>query len=350
MSQRLNLYLHRAYAIQKHLPLTLHATIGTPTVDQDSSTSLTGFNHLINLYRPFDDTFIGLWNKTRTDCSAYYLTQLQQQVSDALPSFLNTTEGQAADLRASQQWLRTVVWQLSMSCGFLSSSSSTNSTTFSYPIEIARDLVTVMQQFSKQAMETHGIGLVSNLSYHLVLVHYCSRCCPSRLLKSDIGILQVEKLFDVAFILVDVMSCVPPSTLKSSASSNPQELLNQLLVLISTLRGGEARYLPLIMAKIRENLPSIGPALPPALVQKVALQSGPSTPAVTVSMNNFPVVARSVAPTATPLAAAPNSHAGSHGGMGGVHVKVEGHPSRNSSTDQSSPYDTPPFMHYYPMT
>ena len=33
--------------------------------------------------------------------------------------------------------------------------------TFRYPIDIARDLVAVTQQFSKQAMETHGIGLVS---------------------------------------------------------------------------------------------------------------------------------------------------------------------------------------------
>lgn len=33
--------------------------------------------------------------------------------------------------------------------------------TFGYPIEIARDLVAVIGEFSQQSMEVHGIGLVS---------------------------------------------------------------------------------------------------------------------------------------------------------------------------------------------
>jgi len=34
--------------------------------------------------------------------------------------------------------------------------------TFRFPIEIAKDLVAVTGQFSKQSMEVHGIGLVSS--------------------------------------------------------------------------------------------------------------------------------------------------------------------------------------------
>lgn len=157
---QLTMTIYRAYALQKHRPLTLHATIGLPTVDQDSSNSISGFIHLVNLYRPFDDTFIGLWNKSRTDCSPLTLARLQQQLTEALPAFLNTTESQAADLRTSQQWLRTMVWQLSIANGFLSSTSPDNSMTFRFPIEIAKDLVAVAGQFSKQSMEIHGIGLV----------------------------------------------------------------------------------------------------------------------------------------------------------------------------------------------
>ena len=151
----------RAYALQKHRPLTLHATINLPTVDQETSTSINGFIHLVNIYRPFDDTFIGLWNKSRTDCSTYWLAQLQRQLTEALPAYLDTTESQAADLRTSQQWLRTMVWQLSITNDFLSSNSPDGSMTFHYPIEIAKDLVAVTSQFSKQSMEVHGIGLVS---------------------------------------------------------------------------------------------------------------------------------------------------------------------------------------------
>ena len=50
----------------------------------------------------------------------------------------------------------------------------------------------------------------------------------------------------------------------------PQDYLNQILALISTLRGGEARFLPLVMMKIRETLPSISSKLPPALAAKMA--------------------------------------------------------------------------------
>ena len=150
----------RAYALQKHRPLTLHATIGLPTVDQHVSASITGFIHLVNLYRPFDDMFIGLWNKSRSDCTTYFLAHLQQELSNALPDRLDTTESQAADLRTSQQWLRTMVWQLSIMNGYLSSTSSEACMTFRYPIEIAKDLVAVTSRLSKQAMEVHGIGLV----------------------------------------------------------------------------------------------------------------------------------------------------------------------------------------------
>lgn len=54
-----------------------------------------------------------------------------------------------------------MVWQLSIANGFLSSTSPDTSMTFRFPIEIAKDLVEVTRQFSKQSMEIHGIGLVS---------------------------------------------------------------------------------------------------------------------------------------------------------------------------------------------
>jgi hypothetical protein len=106
--------------------------------------------------------FISLWNKTRSDCSPAYLSALQKQLTDALPAYLNSTENQAADLRISQQWLRTMVWQLSIQNGCLSSGNDDPSMTFQYPVEIARDLVSMTSQFSHQSMEVHGIGLVSS--------------------------------------------------------------------------------------------------------------------------------------------------------------------------------------------
>ena len=154
----------RAYALQRHRPISLHATIELPSPHEDPTepNAITGFLHLINLFRPFDDTFIGLWNKARNDCSTPWRAHLQKQLTAALPARLNVTKSQEADLRTTQQWLRTMVWQLSITNGYLSSSSSDSSMTFQYPVEIARDLVDDLKELPLTSMEVHGIGLVSS--------------------------------------------------------------------------------------------------------------------------------------------------------------------------------------------
>lgn len=231
----------RAYALHKHRPITLDATIEIPTQDEDPTEriQISGFIHLINLYKPFDHTFMGLWNKVRTGCLPSWLAQMQNQLSDALPGYLESTEAQAVDLRTSQQWLRTMVWQLAISHGFISSMATDNTMSFKYPIEIARDLITMSSQFSQQAMEVHGVGLI-------------------------------EKLFDVACTLTDVMACVPME--QNSFEIGPRDYLGRFLNLISTLRGGQSRYLALLLQKINEVLPNMAVPMPRGL-------SATSTPA-----------------------------------------------------------------------
>ena len=115
----------------------------------------------MNLYKPFDDTFFSVWNKVRSHANPTWLAQLQSQLSEVLPPYLECTEIQAVDLRVSQQWLRTMVWQLCVSQGLVSSVAADTGMTFKYPIEISRDLLSLTHQFSQQAMEAHGVGLVS---------------------------------------------------------------------------------------------------------------------------------------------------------------------------------------------
>lgn len=144
-------------------PLDSSGYHSTPSSEEDPTETmpLTGFIHLINLYKPFDNTFFGLWNKVRTGCLPSWLAQLQNQLSGALPAYLEGSETQLIDLRTSQQWLRTMVWQLAISHGFVSSIATDPSMSFKYPIEISRDMTAVLSQFSHEAMETHGVGLVS---------------------------------------------------------------------------------------------------------------------------------------------------------------------------------------------
>lgn len=92
----------RAYALQRHKPLSLHATIELPIADE-TDRAIAGFLYLIELFRPFDDTFVGLWNKSRNDCSTSLLGQMQKQLKEALPPNMPVTESQEADLRTTQQ-------------------------------------------------------------------------------------------------------------------------------------------------------------------------------------------------------------------------------------------------------
>jgi hypothetical protein len=215
----------RAYAIQQRRPLSLHATINLPTLEEDPSETvqLNGFLHLVKLYLPFDDTFVGFWNKHRAGCTTEFLQQLQQELSDALPQYLQSTESQAVDLRCSQQWLRTMVWQLSISHGLLSSTAADNAMSFQFPIEVSRDLLAATTSYTQQSMEVHGIGLV-------------------------------EKLFDISCTLVDVISYVPIE--RESFEYGPRDYLQQMMRLISNLRGGQQRYMPLLLSKINDTMPN----------------------------------------------------------------------------------------------
>lgn len=307
----------RAYALQQHRPLTLHTTINPPSLDEDPSETveLSGFVHLVNLFRPFDDTFVGLWNKNRTGCTTEWLARLQQQLSDALPMYLRSTESQAVDLRTSQQWLRTMVWQLSISHGFLSSATSDNAMSFKYPIEISRDLVSSAANFSQQAMEVHGIGLV-------------------------------EKLFDVACTLTDVMSCVPYE--QHTFEYGPRDYLNQLMSLISTLRGGQQRYLPLLMSKISETMPAM--PLPGYSI--------PMVPGSTRVEELYDSQSQGQSSNSTPFGSPPLSAAGG-GSMMGFHDNFQMPPPTTSAqgvsygdlSATSTPlqmYQHDPTMHGYP--
>jgi len=117
--------------------------------------------HLIVLFKPFDDTFVGLWNQSINGCTTEWVVNLQNQLSEALPQYLQSTETQAVDLRTSQKWLRVMVWQLSISHRLLSSNATDKSMTFHYPIELSRELLADVGQFSHESMEAHGVGLVS---------------------------------------------------------------------------------------------------------------------------------------------------------------------------------------------
>lgn len=214
----------RAYALQRGRPLTLQASINLPTMTDDPTDplahQLNGYIHLVNLFRSFDDVFVALWNKTRSESSPSYLTALQKQFADMIPPYMNVQE---SDLRANQQWLKAINWHINMQNGCVPQSNQ-DQMQMQYPIDMSRDLMSMTSQFSTQSSELLGMPLVA-------------------------------KLLDISSALIEVLTLLPSSG--DPFSMGPREQLNSLLQLLSVLRNGDHHFLPLLLNKVHDILPRL---------------------------------------------------------------------------------------------
>ncbi|KAL7624963.1 hypothetical protein AAE478_004177 [Parahypoxylon ruwenzoriense] len=214
----------RAYALQRGRPLTLEASINLPTMTDDPTDPLAhllnGYILLVNLFRSFDNVFLTLWNKTRSESSPSYLITLREQFSDMIPPYMNVPE---TDLRANQQWLKTITWHLSMQNGCVPQGGQ-DQMQLQYPIDVSRDLMLMTSQFSTQSTELLGMPLVA-------------------------------KLLEISSALIDVLSILPSSG--DPFSMGPREQLNSLLQLLSVLRNGHHHFLPLLLNKVHDILPRL---------------------------------------------------------------------------------------------
>ncbi|KAE8449311.1 hypothetical protein EG329_008212 [Mollisiaceae sp. DMI_Dod_QoI] len=215
----------RAYALQRHRPLTSQRTINLPTVDLGPEASiLSGFLDLVSLFQNFDDTFLSLWNLSGTDSSTstQSLVQLQDILKFAIPNVSKRTDIQQADLLVSRQWLKTMVWQLCVSTGLLSSVSTDESMSFHYPVTIARDVVLVSQLLPPKSFEANGVGIL-------------------------------EKVFDIGCSLADVLSVRPSFMSFSVMEVGPRDYLMELLRILRTGPGGD-KFLRLLASKVDDCL------------------------------------------------------------------------------------------------
>ncbi|KAI1114243.1 hypothetical protein F5Y14DRAFT_188443 [Nemania sp. NC0429] len=212
----------RAYALQRGRPLTLQASINLPSISDDPSDplahQLSGFLLLVNLFRPFDDTFITLWNKTRGECSLSYLGVLRKQFSEMNAGLMN---GREVDQRLIQQWLKPAVWQLNMQHGCVPQNSQDQ---LHYQVDMSRELMSMTSQFQTQSTELLGVPLVA-------------------------------KLLDIACSLIDVLAMQPASA--DPFTMGPREHLNSLLQILSSLRNGDHHFLPLLLDKVHDVLPRL---------------------------------------------------------------------------------------------
>jgi hypothetical protein len=95
----------------------------------------------------------------------------------------------------------------------------------------------------------------------------------------------VEKLFDIAYVLIDVIAYTPPSVAEPPMPElEPEEYLTYILSLVSKLRGGEDRFLPLLQDKIHQILPNFSNPLTWSL-RLASFLENPASPSEKLSPN-----------------------------------------------------------------
>jgi hypothetical protein len=217
----------RAHSLQYRRPTTLQITPTAPVLNNDRI--LIGLRCLAALFAPLDSSFIALLNQEvqRDVHSAELLRTVEHAVMSAIDHSVTLSSEEKANLRVTQLWLGILCWQVRLRLGLLSEEADSPSSTYQYPLEIARSLTMSIRDLPVESIQVHGVGLT-------------------------------EKLFDITCALIDVLARVPliDSGL-SLPGMNPRHCLLYLTNLIATLPGAQI-YSALLASHQEQTLPEAG--------------------------------------------------------------------------------------------
>ncbi len=140
-----------------------------------------------------------------------------------MPSYMHNQEHEQSELRASQQWLKAIIWQLGMQNGCVPQKCE-DQMPFQYQVDMSRDVMSLTSQFSTQSTEMLGVPMIA-------------------------------KLLELTCSLTDVLVSQPSSG--SIFTVGPREQLRSVLQILSALRSGEHHFLPLLLNKVHDILPLV---------------------------------------------------------------------------------------------
>ncbi|TAQ86479.1 hypothetical protein B7494_g5193 [Chlorociboria aeruginascens] len=109
--------------------------------------------HLANLFAAFElEPMRSLPSHHPNEASLEQLQILQQRLTEA-PDYLSDLGGTSyVDYIVTQQWMRTILWQKSMSQGYLSFNSAIECMRYNYPVRIMRDLLNSIPQIERETI------------------------------------------------------------------------------------------------------------------------------------------------------------------------------------------------------
>jgi hypothetical protein len=155
------LTMARFYTLKYKRPLTLTASIQLPNPNDDpeEAQTVSGFVHLISLYKPLDE-FFTLWAGSSRGTTQVFIGHCLRLLAEGVPEYFESSEVQALDLKISQQWLRALVWKLGSSLGLAPSMTEDGLLSLGSLVQICSELVERCDAFSRGPMQHHGAYLV----------------------------------------------------------------------------------------------------------------------------------------------------------------------------------------------
>ncbi|KAL3419119.1 fungal specific transcription factor [Phlyctema vagabunda] len=216
----------RGVAMLHRLPVVLKPNTNFPSMDGDDETRiLPAFQKLINLFWIFDQSgAFDILQNSDTDkfnvgevesSSQNSLKLLQKRLQEVPIDWEFSNDVQRADICVTRQWMRAVLWKVSMKSG----TTSADVTSLSHPIQIAKEFLGVISQLPSTAIEAHG---------------------PS----------MEYKIYEIASAVTDALANT--SRLTWNSADRPRDILNQLQRLLASSRGGNKMLVTMLCNKIND--------------------------------------------------------------------------------------------------
>lgn len=186
---------------------------------------------------------------------ARFLRLLQENLQDGSALLDHISDVQKADLCVTRHWMRMILWKFSFKQGLQGSPSSQWPNSPSFPVLVAKELLNIVSQLPRTAIEAHGLGMVC-------AVH------PPTSRAGSLKHPQELKLYEIASSLADAVInlAMLPRAPVWDGESRPSSILARLHSILSTFRGGGNKELAeLLYKKMADAQSSSGPALPPPI-------------------------------------------------------------------------------------
>ncbi|EAW07132.1 Zn(II)2Cys6 transcription factor [Aspergillus clavatus NRRL 1] len=236
----------RGICVIHKLPVMLRTTISTHGLHvNDEPQVLPAFLKLLNLFRLFEksrmfdiiggDTVDGQLNSNDLNKPDEGLLKLLQGGQQDGTLGL-TSDVQKADIYVTKNWMRMLLWKV-LSKNKTATLSASWSISPSFPVIVAKELLNMLSQLPRPAMEAHGLGMEL-------------------------------KLHEIANSLADAVlnMATLPRALIWDGENRPSHILAKLHSLLSTFRGGGNKRLVELLWQKMAHAQSVGDLILPTSI------------------------------------------------------------------------------------